>query len=177
MVNIYQHTQYCEGRGYVNPRSLAEAMADEKTNSRLNQDALGKLAAGQRALSRNAGQQQFFARQGLLASALVNRLPTPIANVLGRFQQATQRLIARILPQQVVANAGQLAQQLQQSPNFLSRAVGQVLGFFFSGSKKARNEYDDDEAELREENDLAIQDALFFSEIKQADATTMSKES
>lgn len=175
MVNIYQHTQYCEGRGYVNPHSFADAMAKEKTDNRLNRDATALLMQGRQAMADKGATQTALNQQTNLA--LLSRLPQPIALFAGRAQQFIQQQLARVLPQAFVANTAQLAQNLQQSPNFLARAAGQVLGFFFSGSKKARGEYDDDDAELREANDLDVQDNLFFTELKAADASTMSKES
>ncbi|MFN8614493.1 MAG: hypothetical protein U0003_01095 [Vampirovibrionales bacterium] len=64
MVNIFQHTQYCEGRGYVNKRSLSDAMAQEKATTRIQRD----------------GQELFQNR--LLQQALITRQPiTPFVTL------------------------------------------------------------------------------------------------
>lgn len=176
MVNIYQHTQYCEGRGYVNPRSLADAMAQEKANTRVTRDATELLTRGQLQQQQlQANRANPFAQPSppTQAQAFIQPLANFAAQALFAGRNGLQAV--NQLPQQFGQNATQLAQNLQQNPNFLARAVGQVLGFFFSGSKRARNERDDEADELREQNDTAVQDTLSFTEIKEPDASAMSK--
>ncbi len=174
MVNIFQHVQYCEGRGYVNKGSLAEAMAQEKSGTRVKRDATELLTRGQ--LINNATRQA-TATQTTQANALLHTLARPVANTVFLARLAGRRLLQ--LPQQLgqqLAQAGaQLAQGLQQSPNFLARAVGNLLGFFFSNDKRAKGERNEEAEETRKRDDVTFADPLTFTAIAEPEKSQMGE--
>lgn len=172
LVNIFQHVQYCEGRGYVNKRGLADAMAQEKSTTRVTRDAAELLTRGQ-LINQATRQQASVSQQPVQQNPVLQALVRPIANTLLFGRRVLQ--MPQALAQAMAQTGARMAQNLQQSPNFLARAVGNLLGFFFGNDKKARNERDKDADEIRQRDDVTFADPLTFTAIAEPEKGGMGE--
>lgn len=166
MVNIYQHTQYCEGRGYVNPNSLKDAMAKERGDKRVMADNLGLMQqlaqnAQQKSAFQQVNFQQSLAQQPPAPQTLGQRVAQFIAQATANTAQLARQLIQ--VPAQLLANLGQ---QLQNLPGMLSRMTAQIGAFFFN-TKESRNEKDEEVKKKRDESDVANADMFEINTIKE----------
>jgi small-conductance mechanosensitive channel len=178
-VNILKHTQYCEGKGYVNSRSLNEAMSKErgqervKTDfkqmaSRINQQQQNTQQLNQGLLQQS--NQQLAAQQANrpILTQVARFIARPLATLAKFAQRATQQLAQ--VPKQLAQLAGKA---MQQAGNFISQLAGQ-LGSFFLNSKEARNEKNDEAKDKRDASDVGNADMFEVNTIKEPSKSSTS---
>jgi hypothetical protein len=168
VVNIFQHTEYCEGRGYVNSLSLNEGMAAEQTANRVQRD-------GQESLQRGLLYQQFG--QALQDTFRQPAPPPPPINPVLRAlvgtlqgvsaygQQALQQVLQQALLQQQALLKGFMA-VLRPPLDALQKLLATMASLFFN-KKAERNEHDGERDALRDDNEAAFLDPFSFITLKE----------
>lgn len=172
MVNIYQHVQYCEGRGYVNPHSLGDAVAKERGDKRVMTDLQGMAQRLQQNNQQKTAFQQINLQQGLAQQTQAQTLGQRVAQFIARPIASASQLLrqAAQVPARVFAG---IAQQMQKLPGMLTRLAGQI-GAFFMNTKQSRNEKDEEVKKKREDSDVANADAFEINTIKEPNESSSS---
>ena len=169
MVNIFQHTDYCEGRGYQNSRSLDIGIADENTANRVVRDGQELLQRGQLYQQFSLNLQDSF-RQPEIPQPVINPFAKVIASTIQTvsnfFQDALQRLAQMMQQQQGLLKT--MAALLRPPLETMQRLLASIAGLFFN-RKVDRNERDDEQDKLRDDNEAAFLDPLSLITLKEPD--------
>jgi hypothetical protein len=164
MVDILKHTQYCMGAGYVNKKTYDEAVAQERTTNRVTRDMVENLMRATRDAQATAAQNNipFSPTQNLVQQGVLF-LATPLL-ALSNFLRAIPELPLP-LPAFIQNGAQQLGARLNQ-------AVGQLLSFFF-GSRKAKNENEEEDLEKRDKEDFAQSDLFTRFVVEESNGSSL----
>ena len=167
MVNIFQHTEYCEGRGYQNSRSLDEGIAAENTTNRVARDGQERLQRGQLYQQFSLNLQDSF-RQPAVPQPIVNPFAKAIANTIQTvsnfFQEAVQRLAQLMQQQQGLLKT--MAALLRPPLETMQRLLSSLAGLLFN-RKTDRNERDDERDTIRDDNEAAFLDPFSLITLKE----------
>ncbi len=165
MVDVLKHTQYCMGRGYLNKDTFNEAVAQDRSNNRVQRDLVENMMAAARDAQTTGARESFTARQLPQPQNLMQRAVLVLAQPLLALANFFQNIPRLPLPL-----PGLVQNAFQNAGTQLNQAVANLLSFFF-GNKKDNDKVE--ERKQREDTEIAESDLFTRFVVEESHESSM----
>lgn len=163
MVDVYKHTQYCMGRGYLNKRTYGDAVAQDRSTNRVKRDLVESMMAAAR--DAQNGREELTARTLPQPRNLAQRVAVLLARPLLTLANVFQNM-----PRLPIPFSGFVQGAFQKAGTQLNQAVANLLSFFF-GHKKDNDKVE--ERKQREDTEIAESDLFTKFVVEESNESSM----